>query len=201
MYSYIKGLLASAQPVHVVVDVNGVGYALSIPCRVLGELPPIGQQVHFFTTFVVREFSHALYGFLCSEERDLFEILLNVTGIGPKLALSLIGHLTISELQQALTQQDLPTLCRVPGVGKKTAERLVVELKDKLLHMPQLSPNLSIPISDSKVRQVQDAMLALINLGYNQNMAQKALKMTMQDLEDGADLALVITTALKKIKS
>lgn len=198
MYAYLKGQLVAAQPSTAIVDVQGVGYSLYIPYRIHGELPEVGQRVQFYTSFVVREASHTLYGFLCSEERDLFEALMNVTGIGPKMALSLIGYLTFDQLYQAVTNHDFPTLCRVPGIGKKTAERLVVELKDKLPQLipPQTSRALSMPQSKP---HVQDAMLALINLGYNQNSAQKALKQTLQDLPETTDLALLITTALKHI--
>lgn len=199
MYAYLKGKLVDAQPSCVIVDVQGIGYALSIPCRLLGELPEIGQPVQLFTSFVVRESSQTLYGFLCRQERDVFEALMNVTGIGPKLALSLIGHLTFDELHRAVTSQDFPTLCRVPGVGKKTAERLVVELKDKVSQFAPLQASLSISLPHSKPQHVEDAMLALINLGYNQNTAQKALKQSLKDLPETADLALLITTALKHI--
>lgn len=196
MYAYVKGRLVATTSSSAIVDVQGIGYSLSIPCRVLGELPQIGEVVQFFTSFVVREASQALYGFLSSQERDVFEALMNVTGIGPKMALSLIGHLTSEELNTAIANQDLPTLCRVPGVGKKTAERLVVELKDKLPHLIPLTTTLAI---QSKPHHLQDAMLALINLGYNQNTAQKALKQSLQNLPENVDLALLITTALKHI--
>lgn len=201
MYVYLKGILAAAHHSHVVVEVHGVGYFLHIPCRLLGELPQLGQQIQFFTTFVVREASQALYGFLCSQERDLFEALINITGIGPKLALSMIGHLTFDELNTAVGNQDLPTLCRVPGVGKKTAERLIVELKDKLPHLlPIHAANSAICNTNSpKPQHLQDAMLALINLGYNQSTAQKALRQSLNDLPETADLALLITTALKNV--
>ena len=200
MFAYLKGILMIAHPTYAIVDVQGIGYSLFIPCRLFEELPPLGQLVQFYTTFVVREFSHTLYGFLSSQERDVFEVLMNVTGIGPKLALSLIGHLTFLELQTAVAYQDLPTLCRVPGVGKKTAERLIVELKDKLPNLLSLSPaNLAISVSDYRSQHIQDALLTLMNLGYNQNTAQKAIKQSLKDLPETADLALLITTSLKNI--
>lgn len=201
MFAYIKGTLVSANPSYVVVDANGMGYAIFIPCRILGELPAPTQTVQLYTTFVVREFSHALYGFLSSQERDLFELLMNVTGVGPKLGLSLIGHLTFPELQAAIAHQDLPTLCRVPGVGKKTAERLIVELKDKLPRLMTIAAvSMTIPVSDSHSPMAQDAMFALMNLGYNQSTAQKAIKQSLKELPESVDLALLITTALKNVK-
>ncbi len=200
MFAYIKGILIKIHPTYVVIEINGVGYAIFIPCRLLGELPPLGQTVQLFTTFVVRESSHTLYGFLSHQERDIFEVLMNVAGIGPKLAMSLIGHLTFQELQSAITLQDLSTLCRVPGVGKKTAERLIVELKDKIPNLlPLNSVHFAIPVADLKTQYAQDAILALMNLGYNQSTAQKAIKQSVKDLPETADLALLITTALKNI--
>jgi len=201
MFSYFKGILSAINPTYVIVDVHGVGYAIFIPCRLHVELPPLGQTVQFFTTFVVREASQSLYGFLKCQERDVFEVLMNVSGIGPKLALSLIGHLSFDELHTAVAHQDLTTLCRVPGVGKKTAERLIVELKDKLPNLlPLNESSLAITLPDSKTQHIQDAILALINLGYNQSTAQKAIKQTLKDLpEETVDLALLITNALKNI--
>lgn len=116
MYAYFKGTLVSATPSQVVLDIHGVGYIVSIPHRVLEKLPSIGQSVQLFTSFVVREFAHSLYGFLSEHERDVFDVLMNITGVGPKLALSLIGHLTLPGLQEAIAAQDVKTLCKVPGV-------------------------------------------------------------------------------------
>ncbi|MFI0435356.1 MAG: Holliday junction branch migration protein RuvA [Parachlamydiaceae bacterium] len=201
MFAYIKGLLVSITPHSAVVDVNGIGYSICIPCRTFDDLPQIGQVVQLFTTFIVRELSHALYGFMTHQERDLFEVLMNATGVGPKLGLSIIGHLTVSELQTAIACQDLPTLCRVPGIGKKTAERLVVELKDRVSQFLPLSGSpLPIPSSDSFSSNAQDAMLALINLGYNQSVAQRAIKQSLEELSERADLPSLITAALKNIK-
>ena len=201
MISYVKGTLAVVHPTFVVVDVQGIGYHLFIPCRLMSELPPIGQTIQLHTTFVVREVSQALYGFLSSHERDVFEVLMNVSGIGPKLALSLIGHLTFQEMQEAVAEKDLSTLCKVPGVGKKTAERLIVELKDKFSGMLLSTHPSHFMVSwpDQKNQHIQDAMLALVNLGYNQNIAQKAIKQSLNDLPEDSDLALLITAALKYI--
>lgn len=200
MYAYLKGILVSSSPSHVVIEAYGIGYYVLIPCSALGGLPQNGQLLHLYTSLVIREFAHSLYGFLLFQERDVFEVLMNVTGIGPKLALSLIGHLPYENLQMAISQSDLPSLCKVPGVGKKTAERLIVELRDKL-------PDISIPkaistavqFSSSNRQEVQDAMQALINLGYTQSVAQKAVKQSLKDLPDHVDLATLITSALKNI--
>lgn len=201
MYAYIKGKLVQATPAQAIVEVHGIGYIVLIPCSALGQLPALGEDVHFYTSFIVRELSQALYGFLTSQERTIFEVLLNVVGIGPKMALSLIGHLPLDRLQLAIQEHDLTILCKVPGVGKKTAERLIVELKDKLPAFSSLAAS-EIAISlakDPKAQQMQDAMLALINLGYNQHTAQKAIKQTLKEIPDGWDLALLITQALRNV--
>lgn len=200
MFSYLKGILVSTTPSQAVVDVQGIGYLVFIPCSALGQLPQLGETVQFHTSFVVREFSQALYGFLEIQERNVFEILMNVSGVGPKLALSLIGHLPPFQLHHAIQHNDLADLCRVPGVGKKTAERLVVELKDKLAQFLTLAPSqLTVQVKDIRVQYIQDATLALINLGYTQHAAQKAIKQSLKELPDGADLPLLITSALKNI--
>jgi holliday junction DNA helicase RuvA len=200
MFAYFKGILAANHPTHVVLDVQGIGYLIFIPARLVGNLPAVGQPLQLFTSYVVREFAHTLYGFLTTQERDIFEALINITGIGPKLGLSLIGHLSFSELQYAVTNQDVARLCRVPGVGKKTAERLIVELKDKLATlMPSGSDDSSSLVIDSQAQHIQDAMLALINLGYTQQAAQKALKQSLKQLPETVDLPTLITVALKNI--
>lgn len=200
MFAYLKGKLAATHPTHVIIDVNGVGYLVFISARLVGHLPPIGDPIQLFTTYVVREFAHTLYGFDQEQERDIFESLINVTGIGPKLALSLIGHLAFHDLHQAVTNQDVLRLCKVPGVGKKTAERLIVELKDKLGAMSSSEQIVhSTNSKNSQNPQIQDAMLALINLGYTQQAAQKALKQCLKDSPDEMDVATLIMAALKII--
>ena len=211
MFAYVKGTLVSANSNQLVIDVNGIGYAIFIPTRILQELPPIHQSILLHTTFIVRELSQALYGFLTTQERDFFDLLINVTGVGPKLGLSLIGHLTFDQLLTAVSSQDFSTLCKVPGVGKKTAERLCVELKDKLPQATHLSTlgSCSSFSSDSPLSYghpfhshalALDAMHALINLGYQQGVAQKAIRQSVKDLPEDADLALLITTSLKNVK-
>lgn len=202
MYAYIKGSLASFTPSYAIVDVHGIGYHLLIPCNAFLQLPQLGEQVHFYTSFVVREFSQAIYGFLSAQERDCFEVLMNISGIGPKTALNLIGHLPGDNLHYAISQEDLMTLCKVPGIGKKTAERLLVELRDKL---PALSftkqAELAITLpKDPKLLKTQDAILALINLGYTQQVAQKAVRMSLKELSEETDLASLITVSLKHIQ-
>jgi Holliday junction DNA helicase RuvA len=197
MFAYIKGQLISANSLHAIIEAGGIGYQVFISTRGYSQLPQPGKTVQLHTSFIVRELSQTLYGFLYSEERDLFETLINVSGIGPKMALSLIGHLSTGELQMAVMRHDLATRSRVPGIGKKTAERLIVELKDKLAGLPTSEPEEQPARVGSQ--SVQDAMLALINLGYNHHTAQKAIKQGLKELSEDADAASLITVSLKHV--
>ena len=201
MYAYLKGLLTFASPLDIIIDVSGIGYRVHIPASVFGLLPTPGEVIHIHTSFIVRENSHALYGFLTTQDRDLFDALLGVTGIGPKLALSIIGHLSAQELQYAINNHEIAVISKVPGIGKKTAERLIIELRDKLKNIIPLDPaDFAIQQrSDPQTLMINDAMSALINLGYNQSTAQKAIKKTLSDNPDSIDLASLITTALKNV--
>lgn len=201
MYAYIKGQLQHADAQYAVLEAGGIGYKIFIPGNLFSKLPHMGETIILHTSFVVREQSQALYGFLTVNERDLFEILLNVSGIGPKTALSIIGHLSMSDLQSAILSGDIPTISRVPGIGKKTAERLIVEMRDKAPSLLTPDPsNLAIhSLCDPHSQQTKDALSALINLGYNQTIAQKAIKKTLSDFPEGIDLATLITTALKHV--
>lgn len=201
MFAYLKGTLTDLQPDRVIVEANGIGYSISIHRRLFDRLPEAGSFIRLYTTFVIREFSQTLYGFDESDEREIFETLIGIAGIGPKLALSLLGSLTFAELHSAVSEQNVPALCKVPGVGKKTAERLIVELKDKLQNLFKTGfpeSDLAMP-QDPASAKLKDAMLALINLGYHQSVAQKALKQSSQDLPEEADLACIITAALKHL--
>jgi Holliday junction DNA helicase RuvA len=201
MYAYIKGQLQHADAQYAILEANGVGYKIFVPGNLFSKLPHMGESIILHTSFVVRELSQTLYGFLTVNERDLFEILLNISGIGPKTALSIIGHMSISDLQGAILSGDIYTLSKVPGIGKKTAERLVVEMKDKAAGILTPDPSaLAVhSLCDPSSRQVRDALSALTNLGYNQTVAQKAIKKTLSDLPEGIDLATLITTALKHV--
>lgn len=201
MYAYIKGQLVSATPAHCVIEAYGVGYKIFIPPSALGKLPQVGSEVLLHCSHVVREISQALYGFLSSQERDVFEVLMSVSGIGPKLGLSIIGHLSIEELHHSIASNEINTLCRIPGIGKKTSERLIIELRDKLGAMVPPDPSgFAVNMhTDPRSQKVMDAMSALINLGYNQNIAQKAIKKSLGDLPESIDLASLITYALKNV--
>jgi Holliday junction DNA helicase RuvA len=203
MIAYIKGLLTESTISSVIIDVSGIGYKIYIPVNLHSKLPPLQQNVLLYTSFIIRENSQTLYGFLSGQERDLFEALQNVTGIGPKVALCIIGHITAINLHAAISQHDIMTLSKIPGIGKKTAERLIIEMRDKLNSLfPQhdfAEYAIKVP-ADAKTLKINDAMSALISLGYNQGIAQKAIKKTLKDMpEENLDLSTLITAALQNI--
>lgn len=201
MFAYIKGLLIEGSVLNVIIETAGIGYKLNTPVSLFSKLPPLNEQVLLHTSFVVRENSQTLYGFLSSEERDLFEALQGVTGIGPKVALGIVGNITMKALHLAVSQHDIVAISKIPGIGKKTAERLIIEMRDKLASFfpDKEFADLMIQVpTDSKSQQVNDAMSALINLGYNQLTAQKAIKKTLKEGEP-ADLGSLITAALQNI--
>lgn len=190
MYAYLKGTLVDTTPLETIVEVQGIGYRLWVSMKDFGRLPQIGEKIQLYTSFIVRELSHTLYGFLIKEERDLFEELIAITGIGPKTGLSILGHLSVQELQEAVYGHDSTCLAKVPGIGKKTAERLLIELQGRF--------NLQTISKKTKANgQISDALQALMQLGYTQAAAEKAVKKAADALESGYDLSSLITTALK----
>ena len=200
MFAYIKGLLVHSTSAAVVIETGGIGYKIFIPANAYMQLPQLGQSLTLHTSFIVRELAQALYGFFTPQERDFYESLLGVTGVGPKIALALIGHMPLADLHRAIVNEDTATICRVPGIGKKGAERLIIELRDKVGAMsPSFGDIAQKPVGGSRVQIVNDAMSALINLGYNQGIAQKALKRTLKDAPDGIDLPTLISISLKNV--
>ncbi|MBS4167609.1 Holliday junction branch migration protein RuvA [Parachlamydia sp. AcF125] len=201
MYDYLKGVLIAASPTSVVIEAGGIGYKIFIPTSTFGKLAAIGQSVKLYISFVIREQSHTLFGFFSAEERELFETLLTVSGIGPKTAVALIGYLSSTQLSAAIYSHDITALSKVPGVGKKTAERLIVELKDKLTKTgvhPAVEAVAASPLSE-KSQTIVDALNALIHLGYNQAVAKQAIQKTLKEYSPDIDLATLITATLKHI--
>lgn len=201
MFAFIRGILISSMPSSAILETHGIGYQIYIPTNVFSRLPQIGTELTLHTSYIVRELSHTLYGFLSIQERDLFEVLMSVSGIGPKIALNIIGHLEIHDLHRAINNHDIMTLSKVPGIGKKTAERMIIELRDKLnALLPPTPSELGVTFSvDPKAQTLRDAMSALINLGYNQMTAQKAIKKTLKEAPEEIDLATLITNSLKNV--
>lgn len=176
----LRGTLAEKQPPHLIIDVNGLGYELEVPMTTLYRLPKLGEPVTLHTHLVVREDAHLLYGFFEKRERELFRELIRLNGVGPKLALALMSGLEADELVRCVQSQDAAVLVRVPGVGKKTAERLLVELKDRFKAW-ETSPAMFTLVSDGPLpasvapSAEADAISALVSLGYKPQEASKAI--------------------------
>ncbi len=195
MYESIKGILVDKTPLKAVVEAGGIGYRLTIPLSTYTRLPALDKPIQLFLSQVVREDSNTLYAFLLKEERDLFETLITLSGIGPKTALAIIGHIEMGAFHRAIGMADVRLLSKIPGVGKKTAERLVIEMRDKLKGGKRDKP-VALHAADGIIG---DAMNALIHLGYNPLDAQKAVQAVMEEKKEEKDLGKIITAALQKI--
>ena len=188
MIGRLTGTLAAKSPPQLLVDVGGVGYELDVPMSTFYNLPAIGERVSLLTHFVVREDAQQLFGFLSAEERNTFRLLIKISGVGPRTALSILSGLSVAELAQAISMQEAGRLVKVPGIGKKTAERLLLELKGKL------GPDLAAPASAVSDAQA-DIVQALVALGYSERDAAAAMK----SLPAGVGVADGIRQALKSL--
>jgi holliday junction DNA helicase RuvA len=171
MIAYLRGKLFSKHPNQVVVETGGVGYEVNISVPTFSELPAVGCEIALYIYTHVREDVIALYGFLHSAEKRLFEKLITVSGIGPKLAITILSGMAADEMIRAIRGNDLARLTRIPGIGKKTAERMVLELRDKLPEVAGTSMVAAAPMSAVE----EDVLSALVNLGYPRAAAEKAL--------------------------
>ena len=186
MIGRLRGTLAEKQPPHLILDVNGLGYELEVPMTTLYRLPSVGEPLTLHTHLVVREDAQLLYGFANPTERSLFRQLIKANGIGPKMALTILSGLTATQFVRCVQQDDISTLVKLPGVGKKTAERLLVEMRDRL---KDWGLSIATPVTDhlvlgdDEVQSFQlketpesDAISALVSLGYSQAQASLAVK-------------------------
>lgn len=194
MIALLTGEIAFKSIDHVIVDVGGVGYRLTIPLSSFYSLPEQGK-VRFHVHTHVREDTLSLYGFLSLEEKELFLLLLSVTGIGPKLALNVLSHIPADGLRDALAGGDIKRLSSLPGIGKKTAERLVLELREKVARLGgnNLLPRISMTAPSADC--FDDTLSALTNLGYKENLARKALESL--EIPPGTALEEILKGALK----
>lgn len=197
MYEFIRGTLIHALPHKAILEAAGIGYSIEIPVSTFSLLPGPGEQLLLYISFLVREDDQRLFGFISQQERDLFDTVRSVTGIGPKTALSLIGHLPLPELERAILQNSTPLLTKVPGIGKKIAERLIMELKDKLGKTGRTAASFSLPANGpANIRT--DAVSALINLGYSPLQADQAVRKA-QENDDNLPLPQLITRSLRHV--
>lgn len=180
MIGQLRGIILEKQPPQLLLDVNGVGYEIDAPMSTFYRLPEVGKELTLLTHFIVREDAHHLYGFATSEERTLFRTLLKVNGVGPRLALTILSSIEPDEFVRCVVNNDTESLVRLPGIGKKTAERLIIEMRDKLAAWQKTSPaELSLfpnkTEGGSRNQLVQDAISALVALGYKPQEASRAV--------------------------
>ena len=185
MIGKLSGTLSEKNPPQVLVDCHGVGYEVDVPMSTFYNLPAVGEKVSLLTHFVVREDAQILYGFGSPEERTAFRQLIKISGVGPRMALGVLSGMSVEELSQAVTLQEPGRIIKVPGIGKKTAERLLLELKGKL------GADIGVNVSISNDSQ-SDILQALVALGYSDRDAALALKALPKDIgvSDGIKLAL-----------
>lgn len=187
MIGRLSGLLLEKSPPSVLIDVNGVGYEVDVPMSSFYELPEVGAKVVLLTEFIVREDAQLLYGFVTAAERDTFRQLIRISGVGPRTALAVLSGMSVADLAQAVSLQESARLIKVPGIGKKTAERLLLELKGKL------APALPVAAgSAASIDAGADIVRALIALGYSEREATAALRGLPADVavSDGIRQAL-----------
>ncbi|GAA6136639.1 Holliday junction branch migration protein RuvA [Arenicella sp. 4NH20-0111] len=175
MIAWLKGELLEKLPPSLVLNVNGVGYELEAPMSTFYDLPVVGEQATVFVHMVVREDAQLLFGFTSKQQRELFRSLIKVNGVGPKVALAVLSTLSAQELLQCMANEDVTQLCRVPGIGKKTAQRLVVEMKDRL-EKEFAHVALEVTAGESSSNNTRDAVDALVALGYKNTEASRVIK-------------------------
>ena len=201
MITFLDGKLVSALPTQAIVDVGGVGYEVFIPLASYDKLPAVGQPVRILTHLHVREDAHVLYGFMTPAERDLFRLHVNnVSAIGPKLALAVLSGMSVNNFEASVVNSDITSLSKISGLGKKTAERIVLELKDKLGVAAAWEAASTMHAPTPEQEQANEAVLALIALGYKQIDAHKAVRELQEKGEANAAEDLV-KLALKRMAS
>lgn len=189
MIGRLRGILVEKKLPVVLIDVQGVGYEIFVPLSTVDALPELGQEVVLVTHFQVREDQQTLYGFHSEREREVFRALIKVSGVGPKMALAILSGMNVAAFVQCVEQREIAALTRLPGVGKKTAERLVVEMAGKL-------PEIDAPAQSREVPAEEEAAQALEQLGYK---AAEAMRLVRKVAYPGADSAALIRCALQSL--
>ncbi len=201
MIGRIQGKLLLKQAPDIMIDVNGVGYELFVPMTTYYQLPEVGTHIQLHTHFVVREDAQILYGFLELDDRHMFRQLIRVNGVGPKMALAILSGMNINEFAELVVADDVTGLTKIPGVGKKTAERLIIEMRDRIKQMEIVDLDSSIELVnestvDSQRQHEKDAIAALVALGYSPQQASKSVSKVVQDSSDSEQM---IRKALKSM--
>ncbi|HFC6732243.1 TPA: Holliday junction branch migration protein RuvA [Neisseria meningitidis] len=194
MISRLTGKLVEKKPPQIVIDVNGVGYEADVSMQTFYNLPPVGESVQLFTQLIIREDAHLLFGFATAEERKTFRQLIKVGGIGAKTALGILSAMTADELARAVAEEDVKRLSSAPGIGKKTAERMVLELRGKLVaHTVTDGLFAAAPAAD----ETEDIVSTLLALGYSEREAKAAVKGVPEGTDVGEGVRLALKNLLK----
>ena len=194
MIGYLKGTLIEKKPSSVLMDVNGVGYLVTIPVSTFYDLPEEGTPLSLYIHTHVREDILALYGFRTTREKVLFEKLIGVSGIGPKMAIAFLSGMSVDELIPAIQRQDILKLTTIPGVGRKTAERVALELRE------QISALLSEAAQAAQAKPMQEDLIsALVNLGYHRSQAERAVKKVLEDAKPDSSFETLLKNSLQMI--
>ena len=180
MIAFLHGVLAKKSPTEIVIDINGVGYSVNISLSTYEQLPEVNAEVHMLTHDHVREDAQLLYGFISESEREMFRLLIGVSGIGPKMAQTILSGVRPDELIRIISHGSLSALTAIPGIGKKTAERLIVELKDKVAKIEGTEKIIDLPTSSSSIRN--EALTALISLGFTREKAEHSLRNALNEI-------------------
>src|SRR3989441_3842337 len=199
MITFLQGKLMEMLPTQVIVGVNGIGYEVLIPLSSYDKLPAAGQEVKLLTHLVVREDAHTLYGFMSAAERELFRLLINnVSGIGPKIALNVLSGVSVTAFRGAVANNDVKALSQISGVGKKTAERIVVELKDKIGAAGAWEAASAQRALSPEDQKINDAVLALMALGFKQIEAHDSVRRAQAALGSQVSIEDLVRFCLKK---
>ena len=183
MFDYISGKIITKQPANIVIDVGGIGFSVNIPVSTYNAVGRIGDSVKLLTSLQVREDAWTMYGFASEEERSLFNLLITVSGVGPKSGIAALSGMSAQQIRRAIASGDVDKLTLIPGIGKKTAQRVIVELKDKVKALPGDTPD-ALPLGD----EAGEAVWALESLGYNRAQAERAVsKVVKSDSTDSTD--------------
>jgi len=199
MIAFLQGKVVESLPTQVIIEVNGVGYDALIPLSSFDKLPPPGQPVKLLTHVAIREDAHVLYGFMTSAERDLFRLLINtVSGIGPKIALSILSGMNITAFRGAVANGDVKALSQISGVGRKTAERIIIEIKDKIGPGGALEASSAERALSADEQKRNDAVLALMALSIKPAEAHESVRAAQAVLGPKASLEELVRASLKK---
>jgi Holliday junction DNA helicase RuvA len=199
MITFLHGKLVEMLPTQVTVDVQGIGYEVLIPLSSFDKLPQPGQEIRLLTHLAVREDAHTLYGFMSAAEREMFRLLINtVSGIGPKIALNILSGVSVTAFRGAVANGDVKSLSQISGVGKKTAERIVVELKDKIGAAGAWEASSAQRALSPEDQRVNDAVLALLALGFKQIEAHDSVRKAQASLGAQATVEELVRACLKK---